>query len=170
MPDQVKCSKLTDRLRGIYTIPVNDGAGLLNGKDTFTNTFPVPPIQIKAADEIERLTAIIDQFELGKMSMDRARQLTAACVNSAMSLIGFQTTPSGNIEYVKLPEGVPLAELVAANRLVSENQTEVIEGKRLVSMVVDDRQIAAMYAFEHYECNPQQLLKAIGFRLSKCDD
>ena len=48
---------LVDRLRGIYTIPVNDGAGLLHGKDTYTQTFEVPPINLEAADEIERLRA-----------------------------------------------------------------------------------------------------------------
>ena len=51
-----------DRLRGIYTIPVNDGAGLLNGKDTVTRDFAAtgwkpPPIQLEAAKEIERLRA-----------------------------------------------------------------------------------------------------------------
>lgn len=46
---------LLDRLRGIYTIPVNDGAGLLNGKDTFTRRFPALPINLEAADRIERL-------------------------------------------------------------------------------------------------------------------
>ena len=46
---------LVDRLRGIYTIPVNDGGGLLNGKDTYTNTFTVPRINHEAAEEIERL-------------------------------------------------------------------------------------------------------------------
>lgn len=46
---------LVDRLRGIYTIPVNDGCGLLNGKDTYTNTFTVPRINHEAAEEIERL-------------------------------------------------------------------------------------------------------------------
>jgi hypothetical protein len=50
---------LVNRLRGIYTVPVNDGGGLLDGKDTFTNTFPVPPIQKEAAEEIERLEGLI---------------------------------------------------------------------------------------------------------------
>jgi hypothetical protein len=48
-------SELIERLRGIYTIPVNDGAGLLDGKDTFTRTFDVPPIQLEAADALARL-------------------------------------------------------------------------------------------------------------------
>lgn len=47
--------KLTDRLRGIYTLPVNDGAGLLDGKDTFTREFPAAPIQREAADAIDTM-------------------------------------------------------------------------------------------------------------------
>lgn len=47
---------LVNRLRGIYTIPVNDGAGPLDGKNTFTRTFDnLPPIMGEAADAIERL-------------------------------------------------------------------------------------------------------------------
>lgn len=57
--------KLTDRLRGIYTIPVADGAGLLNGKDTFTQEFPVPRINIEAAEEIERLQGLIRKVIAG---------------------------------------------------------------------------------------------------------
>lgn len=47
--------KLTDRLRGNYHIPVNDGAGPLNGSMTFSREFPVTPIQREAAERIERL-------------------------------------------------------------------------------------------------------------------
>ena len=50
-------SDLIQRLRGIYTVPVNDGAGLLNGKDTFTRAFDVPPIHKEAADRIAELEA-----------------------------------------------------------------------------------------------------------------
>lgn len=53
---------LVDRLRGIYTVPVNDGAGPLNGSDTFARVFDgLPPIQGEAADAIEWLLDIIDQ-------------------------------------------------------------------------------------------------------------
>jgi hypothetical protein len=48
-------AELIQRLRGIYTVPVNDGAGLLDGKDTYTETYPVSPICLEAADEIEKL-------------------------------------------------------------------------------------------------------------------
>lgn len=46
---------LIRRLRGVYVIPVNDGAGLLNGKDTYTRTFDVPAIHREAADALEQL-------------------------------------------------------------------------------------------------------------------
>jgi hypothetical protein len=48
---------LVDCLRGIYTSPINDGAGPLNGKMTFTRRFAVGKIQHDAADEIMRLRA-----------------------------------------------------------------------------------------------------------------
>jgi hypothetical protein len=60
MSATARCLRLVDRLRGIYTIPVNDGAGPLNGKMTYTpaEPFPTPPIQKEAADHIERLDAV----------------------------------------------------------------------------------------------------------------
>ena len=45
---------LIERLNGRYTIPVNDGAGLLDGKDTFSRTFTVPSIQLEAAAALQR--------------------------------------------------------------------------------------------------------------------
>lgn len=50
-------SSLPERLRGIYRLGVNDGAGPLNGSDTFTREFQTPPIQRQAADRIEQLEA-----------------------------------------------------------------------------------------------------------------
>jgi hypothetical protein len=52
------CNDLVDRLRGIYRIPVNDGAGKLGGKDYFERKFDasnLPAIHAEAANEIERL-------------------------------------------------------------------------------------------------------------------
>jgi hypothetical protein len=56
----VKILRLVDRLRGVYTVPVNDGAGLLDGKEIFTppEPFPTPPIQKEAADRIEELERV----------------------------------------------------------------------------------------------------------------
>lgn len=54
---------LVSRLRGVYEIPVNDGAGQLNGSSTFTRTFDgLPPIQAEAAEAIERLLDILSGF------------------------------------------------------------------------------------------------------------
>lgn len=58
MPPNQRTATLVDRLRGIYTIPVDDGAGLLNGSDTFTRKFEgLPPINEEAAQAIESLTS-----------------------------------------------------------------------------------------------------------------
>lgn len=63
-PRALHCyASLVDRLRGIYTIPVNDGAGPLNGKDTFTRKFEgLPPINDKAADAIVELLTMLKRF------------------------------------------------------------------------------------------------------------
>jgi hypothetical protein len=48
--------QLTDRLRGIYHLPVNDGAGPLDGSFTFTRQFTgQPEVQFEAADVIDSL-------------------------------------------------------------------------------------------------------------------
>jgi hypothetical protein len=54
--DAAALSDLTDRLRGIYRIPVNDGAGPLNGSMVFERRFETPRIHHEAADTIDRLT------------------------------------------------------------------------------------------------------------------
>ena len=61
MSDETKDRRTTlvDRLRGIYTTPVDDGAGLLDGKDTFTVSYEPTPINLEAADEIERLKQLV---------------------------------------------------------------------------------------------------------------
>lgn len=61
---------LKQRLRGIYTIPVNDGAGLLDGKNTFTRIFDVPVIHAEALAEIERLEGVV-ATEIGVVIMLR---------------------------------------------------------------------------------------------------
>lgn len=90
------CStSLVNRLRGIYTIPVNDGAGPLNGSDTFTRTFDgLPPINEEAAKRIERLEAALQAIvkhqevvagkEMAKMSttwLIASKALTPAEIN-----------------------------------------------------------------------------------------
>jgi len=53
-------SDLVNRLRGKYRIPITDGLGAAGGEEPendneFVRSFPSTPIQMKAADEIERL-------------------------------------------------------------------------------------------------------------------
>lgn len=50
---------IVERLRGKVRVPVNDGAGLLNGLDYFERTFPTSKAAMEAADEIERLRAVL---------------------------------------------------------------------------------------------------------------
>lgn len=53
-------ASLVHRLRGIYTVPVADGAGPLNGSDTFTRRFEgLPPINEEAANAIEHLSEML---------------------------------------------------------------------------------------------------------------
>jgi hypothetical protein len=53
---------LINRLRGTYTVPVNDGAGLLDGKNTFTRSFTPSPINVEAADALERLIGMVIHY------------------------------------------------------------------------------------------------------------
>lgn len=56
-----KYYNLSQRLVGVYTVPVNDGAGPLNGKMTYTQEFPTPPICHEAAKTIESLVDLLDR-------------------------------------------------------------------------------------------------------------
>lgn len=57
MSEPAKAGDLVDRLRGKYTVPINDGAGPLDGKTEMTRDFSafIPPINLEAAAEIEFL-------------------------------------------------------------------------------------------------------------------
>lgn len=50
-----QCLQLVDRLRGIYILPVNDGAGPLDGKMTFDRKYNSHPSQVIAAAALEQL-------------------------------------------------------------------------------------------------------------------
>ena len=49
------CLKLSDRLRGIYVLPVNDGAGPLDGKMVFERSFEANYTQGIAGSMIQDL-------------------------------------------------------------------------------------------------------------------
>lgn len=53
------CLRLVDRLKGNYILPVNDGAGPLDGKMTFERKYNMDAVQIIAG-------AFIEQLEEGK--------------------------------------------------------------------------------------------------------
>lgn len=80
-PKHPSTSALTDRLRGTYIVPVNDGAGLLDGKDTFTRAFTTPPIQHAAAQLIDLLTAALVMIADGAEDASGIAEqtLAAAC-------------------------------------------------------------------------------------------
>lgn len=77
-------SDLVQRLRGIYTTSVNDGAG------TYTLTFPATSINLEAADEIERLRAEVER--LRKSDSDAAQYVE--------SVICMRTDFTGDHPYV----------------------------------------------------------------------
>lgn len=54
---------IVDRLRGKVRVPVNDGAGLLDGKDFFERSFPTSKAAMEAADEIERLRNALESAQ-----------------------------------------------------------------------------------------------------------
>lgn len=79
---------IVDRLRGQYHLPVNDGAGPLNGSTTFSREFPTPPIQKEAASVIEALKEALKQAQpllavLTKPDMSvSSHHLWAQCVEA----------------------------------------------------------------------------------------
>lgn len=52
-----QCLALADRLMGNYILPVNDGAGPLNGKMTFERRFNMDHVQIVAGAALKKLEA-----------------------------------------------------------------------------------------------------------------
>lgn len=69
---------LVERLRGIYNVPVSDGAGPLNGSMMFTREFKTSPIMHEAADRIEQIEA-----QLAKARSDALEEAIKICRNFA---------------------------------------------------------------------------------------
>lgn len=64
MSDQKTTDDIVQRLRGHYRTPITDGLGPAGGEEPdnpneHVRTFPTPPIQKEAADEIERLRSAL---------------------------------------------------------------------------------------------------------------
>lgn len=111
-------SSLVDRLRGIYTMDVNDGAGPLNGKDTFTQKFEgLPPINEEAAKRIEELEARIESFEaLASWA------ITVESQNTESWMKGFTAQVNGHL----IREGDARRCVYEQGRLVLRNLTQCI--------------------------------------------
>lgn len=67
---------LCQRLRGIYIVPINDGAGPLDGKDSFTQMVTTGPLHHQAAAVIEALQARVAKYEvaLREIAIDRSAE------------------------------------------------------------------------------------------------
>jgi len=72
-------SDLIERLRGKYVIPINDGAGPLDGSMEFIRQFPTPPIHHEAADALEANAKRIAELEAdnARLRVDGERYLAA---------------------------------------------------------------------------------------------
>lgn len=84
---------LIQRLRGIYNIPVQDGCGPLNGSDTFTREFYVPPISLEAAECIEQMQKVIDAARCICQQHDTGKDSTLANEELRQVLRDFDTPP-----------------------------------------------------------------------------
>lgn len=95
-----------------------------------------------------------------QMPVERAREITAACVRAASYRIYGGGTEQ---EAPKLPD-CSLADMLEANAIMAgpagKTQTEI--GYTL-TCVLDPRMTAALYALEHYDNDPLALLEALGY-------
>lgn len=95
MKDRVE--DLRNRLRGVYTVPVNDGAGLLDGKNTFTRTFATPPIQKEAAELIKDLwqenNTIVEEYKLLTENLASMQETNRALVRRLEGWQPIETAP-----------------------------------------------------------------------------
>lgn len=89
---------LVDRLLGKYVIPVNDGAGLLDGKSTFTRHFNAPPIQRDAADAIKSL-----EHQVNALQAKLRKIVEAADGNPFMALGHYVEHVAPELRKVKEP-------------------------------------------------------------------
>lgn len=126
MSDQpIDVPALVARLRGIYSVSVNDGCGPLNGSMTFERRFDAPPIQHEAADALATLTADIDverglvatlTFTIERLEAERDAQVREAF------MAGYRGSVGG-------PEFDVEAEREYASWLATRQPRDTSEGK-----------------------------------------
>lgn len=102
----------------------------------------------------------------GPMTIERALEITGACVRVATSLLI-------DGERVALPD-CSLEEMLAANRMVEAHKEEPVTKDGVTTtalhMHVGPRAVAAFYALQQYNNDPRELLGALGFNLTSGDD
>lgn len=93
------------------------------------------------------------------MDIERAEEIRVAVYGRAMHHMGFREDWCRET----LPE-CTLAEMLEAMAIVrgEKDKQRSEPGPREIKMTVADRQIAALYALEHYG-GPEELLTALGF-------
>lgn len=83
------------------------------------------------------------------MDLETAKKITGECVDNKMFSMGIGD---------KLPpslEDYTLLELLEANHMVrADNGTKTEDGKTSHALFCDDRLVAALYTFYHYEDEP----------------
>ena len=98
----------------------------------------------------------------GPMSIERALEITGACVRTAAALVI-------DGERVPLPK-CSLEEMLVANRMVEHHKEPPVTRDGVTTtklhMHVAPGLLAAHYAFEQYDSDPHALLGALGFRLT----
>jgi len=96
----------------------------------------------------------------GPMSIERALEITSACVRTAAALVI-------DGERIPLPK-CSLEEMLVANRMVEAHKEQPVtkDGKTTTTlhMHVAPRLLAAHYALEEHDNDPRELLAALGFR------
>lgn len=100
--------------------------------------------------ELLRLAALAWFPRVGGLSVDRAEAVNATCVGAAMDDMGLESSKEPPLRLKDLS----LAEMVDAVRVVREHEQRKLcdaDGRRSMSVVCDDRLLAALYVATHYE-------------------
>ena len=104
-----------------------------------------------------QLIKLINRLVGEQMTNERAIELNGRVVETIVS-----EHVTG--ERRRLPAGVPLEELLVAARIVdSIEPTDNGDGTKTLHLKPHPRLIALHYAFDHYEQDPYDLLRALGF-------
>jgi len=86
MTDSQDYANLIERLRGIYRIPIKDGAGPLKGSTEYVRQFDgLPPINAEAASAIATLMAGRDRYRAALVTF-RLNQCKCECCDRSVAI------------------------------------------------------------------------------------